>query len=70
MALKPLHDAFQIKRVIVSTYQSVTGTGMHAVQQLENEKAGIDGPSVSTLYMKTHYHIVMFLKKMATPKRR
>jgi aspartate-semialdehyde dehydrogenase len=46
MALKPLHDAFQIKRVIVSTYQSVTGTGMQAVQQLENEKAGIDGPSV------------------------
>lgn len=43
MALKPLHDAFQIKRVIVSTYQSITGTGMKAVQQLENEIAGVEG---------------------------
>lgn len=37
MALKPLHDAYGIKRVIVSTYQSITGTGVKAVQQLENE---------------------------------
>ncbi|SKB50742.1 aspartate-semialdehyde dehydrogenase [Salegentibacter holothuriorum] len=37
MALKPLHDAFKIKRVIVSTYQSITGTGVKAVEQLENE---------------------------------
>ncbi|MGX1024982.1 aspartate-semialdehyde dehydrogenase [Psychroflexus sp. MBR-150] len=37
MALKPLHDAFKIKRVIVSTYQSITGTGVKAVKQLENE---------------------------------
>ena len=43
MALKPLHDAFQIKRVIISTYQSITGTGMKAVRQLENEIRGIDG---------------------------
>lgn len=43
MALKPLHDAFQIKRVIVSTYQSITGTGMKAVKQLENEIAGVEG---------------------------
>ena len=41
MALKPLHDAYTIKRVIVSTYQSITGTGMKAVQQLENEVADI-----------------------------
>ena len=41
MALKPLHDAYAIKRVIVSTYQSITGTGMKAVQQLENEVADI-----------------------------
>ena len=32
MALKPLHDAFGIKRVVVSTYQSITGTGVKAVQ--------------------------------------
>lgn len=43
MALKPLHDAYKIKRVIVSTYQSITGTGMKAVQQLENEVAGVSG---------------------------
>ena len=43
MAIKPLHDAFQVKRVIISTYQSITGTGMKAVQQLKNEIAGYDG---------------------------
>ncbi len=43
MVLKPLHDLFTIKRVIVSTYQSVTGTGAKAVQQLENERNGIEG---------------------------
>jgi aspartate-semialdehyde dehydrogenase len=37
MALKPLHDAYGIKRVVVSTYQSITGTGVKAVLQLENE---------------------------------
>ena len=37
MALKPLHDRYKIKRVVVSTYQSITGTGVKAVQQLENE---------------------------------
>ena len=40
MALKPLHDAYGIKRVVVSTYQSITGTGVKAVRQLENEYAG------------------------------
>ena len=43
MALKPLHDAFKIKRVIVSTYQSITGTGVKAVEQLENEYNGEKG---------------------------
>ena len=43
MALNPLHAAFQIKRVIISTYQSITGTGMKAVKQLENEIMGADG---------------------------
>lgn len=37
MALKPLHDQYKIKRVVVSTYQSVTGTGKEAVEQLEGE---------------------------------
>jgi aspartate-semialdehyde dehydrogenase len=43
MALAPLHKAYGVKRVIVSTYQSITGTGVKAVQQLENERAGISG---------------------------
>ncbi len=43
MALKPLHDNYTIKRVVVSTYQSITGTGVKAVQQLENEYAGEKG---------------------------
>ncbi len=45
VALKPLHDEYKIKRVVVSTYQSVTGTGVKAVDQLLNERKGIkDGP--------------------------
>jgi aspartate-semialdehyde dehydrogenase len=45
VALKPLHDVFQIQRVVVSTYQSVTGSGIKAVNQMNNERAGItDGP--------------------------
>lgn len=43
MALKPLHDKYTIKRVVVSTYQSITGTGVKAVQQLENEYQGKEG---------------------------
>jgi aspartate-semialdehyde dehydrogenase len=43
LALNPLHKRYGIKRVVVSTYQSVTGTGLKAVQQLENEYAGIQG---------------------------
>ncbi len=45
VALKPLHDKYRIKRVVVSTYQSVTGTGVKAVDQMMNERKGImDGP--------------------------
>lgn len=43
MALAPLHKKYQMKRVIISTYQSVSGTGVKAVQQLENEIAGVSG---------------------------
>jgi aspartate-semialdehyde dehydrogenase len=43
MALAPLHQKYIIKRVVVSTYQSVTGTGVKAVNQLENEYKGIKG---------------------------
>src|SRR5215216_5647372 len=43
LALAPLHKKYNIRRVIVSTYQSITGTGVKAVKQLENEYAGIQG---------------------------
>lgn len=51
MVLQPLHKAFSIKRVVVSTYQSITGTGVKAVEQLENEALGKAGD------MAYHYQI-------------
>jgi aspartate-semialdehyde dehydrogenase len=51
MALAPLHKKYKIKRLIVSTYQSITGTGVKAVQQLENEYKGVKGE------MAYHYPI-------------
>jgi aspartate-semialdehyde dehydrogenase len=51
MALAPLHNKYKIKRVVVSTYQSVSGTGVKAVEQLENEIAGKKGD------MAYHYPI-------------
>lgn len=43
MAIAPLHREYGIKRLVVSTYQSVTGTGVKAVTQLDNERRGISG---------------------------
>lgn len=51
MVLAPLHKKYKIKRIVVSTYQSISGTGLKAVQQLENELAGIKGE------MAYHYPI-------------
>ena len=51
MVLAPLHKKYKIKRIVVSTYQSVSGTGVKAVKQLENEVAGIQGD------MAYHYPI-------------
>src|SRR5690606_10491627 len=51
MALAPLHKKYGIKRIVVSTYQSVSGTGAKAVRQMENEAAGITGD------MAYHYPI-------------
>lgn len=51
MALAPLHKKYKMKRVVISTYQSVSGTGIKAVQQLENETQGIKGE------MAYHYPI-------------
>ena len=51
MALAPLHRKYKIKRLVIATYQSVTGTGVKAVDQLENERHGIKGE------MAYHYPI-------------
>lgn len=46
MALAPLHRKYKIKRLVVATYQSVTGTGVKAVAQMENERKGVRGEMV------------------------
>jgi aspartate-semialdehyde dehydrogenase len=46
MVLKPLHDLYKLKRVVVSTYQSITGTGAKAVEQMEAERAGKEAPMI------------------------
>jgi aspartate-semialdehyde dehydrogenase len=51
MVLQPLHQKYGVKRVVVSTYQSVTGSGAKAVTQMQNEREGIEGP------MAYHYKI-------------
>ncbi|MCB0400804.1 MAG: aspartate-semialdehyde dehydrogenase [Flavobacteriales bacterium] len=43
LVMNPLHQKYRIKRVIVSTYQSITGTGVKAMEQMENERKGITG---------------------------
>ena len=70
MALKPLHDVYTIKRIIISTYQSITGTGVKAVRQLENENNGIKGkwhiltPSMKMLCLTAiSLKIMVILKK-------
>ena len=46
MVIAPLHSKYKIKRLVISTYQSITGTGVKAVQQLENEKQGFKGEQI------------------------
>ncbi len=62
VALKPLHDRYKIKRIVVSTYQSVTGTGVKAVTQLMNERAGREGERAypHTIDMNLIPHIDVF----------
>jgi len=64
LALKPLHDAYKIKRVVVSTYQSVTGSGKGAVDQLMGERAGKDIEKVypHTIDMNALPHIDVFFE--------
>ena len=46
LPLAPLHERYRIRRIVVSTYQSVTGSGKGAVQQLEDERSGTEGVKV------------------------
>ena len=64
VALNPLHKKFNIKRIVVSTYQSVTGTGKKAVDQLMNERKGIKGEMAYayTIDMNAIPHIDVFLE--------
>ncbi|MCX8081719.1 MAG: aspartate-semialdehyde dehydrogenase [Bacteroidia bacterium] len=64
VVLKPLHDKYKIKRVVVSTYQSVTGTGVKAVQQLKNEREGKKGEMAYAypIDMNLIPHIDVFLE--------
>src|SRR5690606_10905469 len=64
LALAPLHVKYRIKRIVVSTYQSVTGTGKDAVQQMMNERNGIDGAKVypHPIDMNALPHIDSFLE--------
>lgn len=64
VALAPLHKQYKIKRIVVSTYQSVTGTGKAAVDQLMNERKGIEGPKVypHQIDMNVLPHIDVFLE--------
>lgn len=61
--LKPLHEKYKMKRIVVSTYQSVTGTGKAAVDQLKNERAGKEGTKVypHPIDMNVLPHIDVFL---------
>ncbi|MFN3405123.1 MAG: aspartate-semialdehyde dehydrogenase [Cytophagaceae bacterium] len=61
--LNPLHKKYKIKRIVVSTYQSVTGTGKKAVDQLMDERKGIDGPKAYpyTIDLNVIPHIDVFL---------
>lgn len=64
VALKPLHEAFKIKRIVVSTYQSVTGSGKGAVDQLNGEREGKETPKVypHRIDMNALPHIDVFQK--------
>jgi aspartate-semialdehyde dehydrogenase len=63
MVLFPLHQKYKIKRVVVSTYQSVSGTGQKAIQQMMNERMNISGDKVypHVIDMNALPHIDVFL---------
>jgi aspartate-semialdehyde dehydrogenase len=68
VVLKPLHDKYKIKRVVVSTYQSVTGTGKKAVDQMTNERQGVVGEMAYAYQIDMNLipHIDVFLDNLYT----
>lgn len=64
LALAPLHKKYKMKRLVVSTYQSVSGTGVQAVQQLDNEEKGVKGDMAYNypIYRNAIPHCDVFLE--------
>ena len=64
MALAPLHKKYGVKRAVVSTYQSISGTGKQAVEQLENEELSLEGKMVypHPIYKNSLPHCDVFLE--------
>ena len=64
MALAPLHRKYKMKRLVISTYQSVSGTGVQAVKQLDNEEKGIKGDMAYNypIYRNAIPHCDVFLE--------
>ena len=71
LVMNPLHKKYKIKRTIVSTYQSVTGTGVKAIEQLNNENKGISGEMAYPYPINQNCCLIaMYLKIMDTPKKK
>lgn len=71
MAIAPLHKKYKIKRMVVSTYQSVTGSGLKGITQLEGEREGKEVKKpMPILSTETAYPIATLLQKTVTRKRR
>ena len=71
VALGPLHNKYNIKRLVISTYQSVSGTGKDALDQLNKETSGdLLSKFIHTKYTKIFYLIVMFLKRTGIQKKK
>lgn len=57
MALAPIHQAFGIKRLVIATYQSVSGSGIKGLQQMDNEEKGIESP-VMAYHYPIHHNVI------------
>ena len=57
VALCPIHKAYGIKRLVIATYQSVSGSGIKGLQQMENEEKGIESP-VKAYHYPIHHNVI------------